>query len=136
MKRYFLETSVIVNFLRNRNGAVELIESLEGELATSYISLAELYEGISRVKNPKELEKGVLNFFTGMNEVYGLDVETAKHFGQTRALLKQKGDVIEDLDILLGATCLTHNLTMITYNQKHFERIPNLDIYPLFYIPI
>lgn len=131
MKRYFLETSVIVNFLRNRNGAVELIESLEGELVASHISLAELYEGISRVKNPKELEKGVIDFFTGMSEVYGLDAEIAKHFGQTRALLKQKGNVIEDLDILLGATCLAHNLTIVTYNIKHFERIPNLDIHPL-----
>lgn len=131
MKRYLIETSVIVNFLRNKNNAVDLIESLEGELFSSYVSLAELYEGISRVKNPKELEKGVIDFFTGMSEVYGLDAGTAKHFGQTRALLKQQGNVIEDLDILLGATCLAHNLTMVTYNIKHFERIPNLDIHPL-----
>lgn len=131
MKRYFIETSVIVNFLRNKNGAIELIESLEGELCASYVSLAELYEGISRVKNPKELEKGVLDFFTGMSDVYGLDAQIAKQFGRTRAYLKQRGTVIEDLDILLGATCLAHNLTMVTYNLKHFERIPDLDIYSL-----
>ena len=99
MKRYFLETSTIVNFLRNKNGALELIESLEGELSSSYVSLAELYEGISRVRNPKTMENGVLNFFSGMSEIYGVDAETAKQFGQIRAWLKQRGSVIEDLDI-------------------------------------
>ena len=80
MKRYFIETSVIVDFLRNKGNAVEVIENLEGELTSSFICLAELYEGIYRVKDKERVEKAVLNFFTGLGEVYGLDREIAENF--------------------------------------------------------
>lgn len=128
MKKYFLETSVIVNFLRDKYDAVNVVENLEGELVSSYVCLAELYEGIFRVKNKSRAEKAVLNFFTGLSEVHGLDQEIAKTFGQIRAELKRKGKVIEDLDIFLAATCLAYNLTLVTYNPRHFERVGELKV--------
>jgi len=128
MKRYFIETSVIVSFLRNKGNAVEVIENLEGELTSSFICLAELYEGIYRVKDKERVEKAVLNFFTGLGEVYGLDRDIAENFGRVRAELKQSGKVIEDLDILLAATCLTHNLILVTYNPRHFKRVRDLKV--------
>lgn len=128
MKRYFIETSVIINFLRGKSKTVRDIENLEGELASSFVCLAELYEGILRVKEKKQAERAVLNFFTGLSEVYGLDQEIAKNFGRVRSELKQKGRVIEDLDILVAATCLAHNLVLVTYNPKHFKRVKNLEV--------
>ncbi len=131
MKRYFLETSVIVSFLRNKGNAIEVVENLKGELTSSFICLAELYEGIYRVKDRVRAEKAVLNFFTGLSEVYGLDREVAENFGRIRAELKRGGKIIEDLDILLAATCLTHNLTLVTYNAKHFKRVKDLKVLEL-----
>lgn len=131
MKRYFVETSTIINFLRNKQNAVAQVKALEGELTSSYICLAELYEGINRVENPKELEKGVLDFFSGLSEVYGVDLEVAQKFGKTRATLKKRGEIIEDIDLFIAATCLAENLTLVTYNAKHFQRIVNLDILAL-----
>jgi len=131
MKKYFIETSVIISFLRGKKKAIELLEGIEGELSSSYICLAELYEGVSRVKEKAKAEKGVLEFFSGLNEVYGLDKEIAKNFGQIRAEFKQKGRVIEDLDIFLAATCLAYNLVLVTYNFKHFARVKNLEIFGL-----
>lgn len=131
MKTYLIDTSVIINYLRDKESAVETINNLEGELASSYICLAELYEGISRVREKDKAEKDVLNFFAGLSQVYGVDNDTAKHFGQIRAHLKAKGEVIEDLDILLAATCVANSLTLITANPKHFSRVPNLEILAL-----
>lgn len=128
MKGYFIETSVIVNFLRGQPQAIEDVEGLEGELFSSFVCLAELYEGICRVRKRKKVERAVLNFFRGLSGVYGLDEEIARNFGQIRTQLKQAGKVIEDLDIFLAATCLTYNLILITYNPKHFERIKNLEV--------
>lgn len=128
MKRYFIETSTIVNFLRDRQNAVYYVENLEGELASSYICLAELYEGIFRTREKDRDEKALLNFFTGLDRIYGLDQEAAENFGRIRAELKRQGKVIEDLDILIAATCLAHNLTLVTHNIKHFKRVRNLKI--------
>lgn len=128
MKRYLIETSVIISFLRGKSEAIETLENLEGELTSSFICLAELYEGVYRTRKRKEAEGGVLNFFFGLSEVYGLDEDIARKFGQIRAELKQRGKVIEDLDIFLAATCLAHNLILVTYNPKHFKRIKNLEV--------
>lgn len=128
MKRYFIETSVIIAYLRGRPEAVELLDSLEGELTSSFVCLAELYEGIYRVREKALAEKGVKNFFAGLSETFGLDEEIAQHFGQIRADLKKKGRIIEDLDILLAATCLAHHLTLVTFNPKHFSLVKELEI--------
>ena len=32
--------------------------------------------------------------------------------------------------LAMCATALHHNLTILTYNRKHFARIPDLKIYP------
>lgn len=131
MKAYLIDTSVIINYLRDKGSAVETINILEGELTSSYICLAELYEGVSRVREKEKAEKQVLDFFTGLNQIYSVDEDTAKHFGQIRARLKTKGEVIEDLDILLAATCVANNLVLATANHKHFSRVPNLEILPI-----
>lgn len=131
MNTYLIDTSVIINYLRDKGTTTETINNIDGELTSSYICLAELYEGISRVREKGKAEKAVLDFFTGLSQIYGVDTDIAKHFGQIRASLKTRGAVIEDLDILLAATCLAKNLTLITANPKHFSRIPNLEILPI-----
>jgi predicted nucleic acid-binding protein len=128
MRQYFIETSIIINYLRDRKGAVELVGGLDGELVSSYICLCELYEGIYRVQEKEKVEEGVLDFFSGLSKVFGIDRDIADSFGKIRAELKQSGKVIEDLDILLAATCLANNLVLVTANAKHFARINNLQI--------
>lgn len=130
MKRYFLETSVIIDTLRGRSQTTQLLDNLEGEFTSSYICLAELYEGIHRVKESERVKEGVNDFFAGLSGIYGIDRDIAEEFGRIRAILKKKGKVIEDLDIIIAATCIVNNLTMVTYNRGHFQRIENLQILP------
>ncbi|MBI5122251.1 type II toxin-antitoxin system VapC family toxin [Candidatus Roizmanbacteria bacterium] len=127
MKTYFLDTSVIINYLRGKEEAVNLINNLKGKLVSSYICLSELYEGIYRSTN-KNAESTVLEFFSGLSKTYGLNQKIAQEFGFLRKNLKQKGEVIEDIDIIIAATCITYNLSLVTNNKKHFSRIKKLDI--------
>jgi len=53
MKRYFLETSVIINFLRGKSKTIQAIENLVDELVSSFVCLAELYEEIYWVREKK-----------------------------------------------------------------------------------
>ena len=128
MNKYLLDTSVIIDYLRGRKETVLYINNLEGELTSSFICLAELYEGIYRSQNPKKVEEGVKEFFAGLEKIYSLDMETSSLFGKIRFALKVKGEIIEDLDIILAATCLTHKLTLITNNVSHFQRIKDLEM--------
>ncbi len=130
MTPYLLDTSVVIDYLRGKQQVVELLNTIEGELCSSYICLAEVYEGIYRVTNPAKIEEDVNKFFLSLSFVYGVDAKVAKKFGEIRAELKSKGEVIEDFDIMLAATCLVYNLTLITSNKKHFSHVANLQIYP------
>lgn len=127
MKTYFLDTSVIIDYLRGKQEAVHLIDDLKGKLASSYICLSELYEGIHRSKN-KQAQSIVLEFFSGLNKTYGLNQKIASEFGFLRKNLKQTGEIIEDIDIIIAATCIVYNLTLVTMNRKHFLRIKKLDL--------
>ncbi len=53
-----------------------------------------------------------------------------ERFAQIRGNLpKPVRQQIGDLDILIAATCLEHNLTLLTRNLKDFQQIPNLKLY-------
>lgn len=129
MIAYLLDTSTIIDYLRGKQLVVDMLNNAEGELHSSYVCLAELYEGVHRVTNFAEVEKGVNKFFASLSFIYGLDSQIARKFGEIRAQLKRKGQVIEDLDLILASTCLVHDLMLVTSNKKHFSRVPNLQIY-------
>lgn len=128
MSTFFVDTSVIIDYIKGKESARELMHSAHGALVSSYFCLAELYEGIERVSNPNAHEKPALTFFRNLKKIYGLDMHIAKVFGKVRAQLKKDGNVIEDIDIFIAATCLAYDLTLITFNKKHFSHIGSLKI--------
>ncbi|MBI4097031.1 MAG: type II toxin-antitoxin system VapC family toxin [Candidatus Levybacteria bacterium] len=128
MKSYLIETSVIIDYLKGKEQAKILVDSLKGHLTSSYFCLAELYEGIRRVKEHKTHEQAALMYFHSLRIVYGLDMQIAKKFGELRARLKKHGAVIEDIDLFLAATCLVYDLTLVTFNKRHFSHVEELEI--------
>lgn len=128
MSAFFLDTSIIIDYLRGKREILELVEKIESELSSSYLCLAELFEGIYRSKNPKKLEKDIMTFFKGLDFIYGTDEKIARRFGKIRATLKTQGNVVEDIDIFLAATCIENNLVMLTNNKNHFQRVKDLRI--------
>lgn len=115
--KYLLDTNQVVYYLRQ-----------EG-LAVSIISVAELYEGIFRATNPEEAERALKDFLSEVT-VLSIDEEVARIFGQERARLRQVGLPMSDLDLLIAATALRHDLTLLTADRD-FERVEHLNtIFP------
>lgn len=131
MNGYFLDTSIIIDYLRGGEKTVNLVDSLEGDLTSSYFCLAELFEGVDRAKDKERAKKIVVQFFAGLKFILGINQAIAEKFGQLRKELKNKGSIIEDIDIFIAATCLVNDLTLITLNKKHFSRIKELKNYPI-----
>ena len=61
-------------------------------------------------------------------EVIPLDDAICRIFARERSRLREYGNLIGDLDILIGSTALRHNLTLLTNNRRHFERLRGLNI--------
>lgn len=129
---YLLDTSIIINYLKNKVEVVELISSFSQLISTSHLCVGELYEGVFREatkEKSRKSEKKILNFIADLDKVWGIDQEIVREFGRIRATLKKAGKVIEDIYIFIAATCITHDLVLVTGNIKHFSRIKGLKIY-------
>ena len=128
---YLLDTDWAIDFLNGRQETVEKIRELKGQgLALSLLSLAELYEGVYYSREPEESERKLEDFLSGV-EIVALEKGICQTFGRERGHLRQQRILIGDFDLLIGATCLYHDLTLLTNNIRHFTRIPNLRIVSL-----
>ena len=63
-----------------------------------------------------------------MTQIVQLDDEICRIFAQERGRLRADGNLIGDLDILIGCTAIRHGLTLLTNNRRHFERLRGLTI--------
>jgi predicted nucleic acid-binding protein len=51
-----------------------------------------------------------------------------RYLAKQRAILRKDSRLIDNFDLLIAATCLHYNLTLMTNNISHFDRIEKLKI--------
>jgi len=125
---YLVDTDRIVDYLKGRQEATDLFESLHVDgLAMSLVTYAELYEGIYYGANPQPAERG-LRLLLRTVDVLPLTRAIMRRFAMLRGNLRRTGLQIGDLDTLIAATALHHNLTLVTRNVRHYTRISGLRI--------
>ncbi len=56
------------------------------------------------------------------------DYRAALAYGETRVYLERQGLPIGANDLLIAASALAYNLTLVTHNMGEFQRIPNLNL--------
>ena len=123
-----MDTDWAIDYLHKADRTVRRLESLFADgVGLSIVSLAELYEGLVRSRNP-DADTKALRLFLEAVEVVPLDDAACHVFGEERARLREEGNLIGDMDILIGATAMTNNLTLLTNNTRHFERMQGLSI--------
>jgi tRNA(fMet)-specific endonuclease VapC len=126
---YLLDADWAIQVLRGRPDAVTGLDRLRGGgIAVSRVTIAEVYEGAFRSSNPEAGLSDMRRFFSPFLTLE-LDDAVAARFAEQRAFLRRRGELIADLDLIVAATALVHDLTLLTYNRRHFERVPGLKLY-------
>jgi predicted nucleic acid-binding protein len=92
------------------------------------ITLGEVYQQAFESTNPDAYLASFRNFITPFR-VIPVTEPIAVRFAEIRALLSRRGELISDFDMLIAATALHYNLTVLTFNYRHFSRIPDLLLY-------
>lgn len=49
-------------------------------------------------------------------------------FVRLKAYLRKRGNMIDDFDLLIGATAIANGLILVSENEKHFVRIPEIKL--------
>jgi len=127
MVKYLLDTCICISMFRNEGHVREKL--LNVGLENCYISeitIAELYFGLAKAENKKhKLEdiKRVQQMFKVIPAY-----SSFKEYGEIRHSLEHTGLRVDQFDLLIGATAIHHQMTLVTSNLKHFERMPGIKI--------
>lgn len=127
MKKYLLDTNICAYFLNGKYNLEAKIDEVGFEnCLVSEISIAELKYGVEKStfkeKNIKTLETfqtkfGILPIFPAL----GI-------YAKEKARLKTKGKILDDFDLLIGATAIFNNLILVTKNVSDFDRLEGIII--------
>ncbi|MEN8158221.1 MAG: type II toxin-antitoxin system VapC family toxin [Bacteroidota bacterium] len=126
---FLLDTNICIYIIKKR--PVHVIDKFKtipiGKIGISSITLAELQFGIMKSSNP-EKNREALNRFLIPLEIVDFDYSATIEYGKIRANLEKNGTPIGPLDTLIGAHAKSLDVTLVTNNEKEFQRIEGLRI--------
>lgn len=127
--RYLVDSDWLIDAAIGRPNALRMLDHLASEgLAVSIIAVAEVYEGAFGTPQPDEAI-AVFRDYLDSFAILPLTDAVVERFARLRATLRTRGQLIPDMDLLIAATAMTAELTLVTRNVRHFERIPGLTLH-------
>ena len=127
MSQYLLDTNICIYYFK---GLYELDKKFTEvgfkNISISEITLAELKFGAERsqqkVKNRRIIDQFAAS--TRIIPIYNaLDI-----YAKEKARLKAKGRIVDDFDLLIGASAISNGLTLVTRNTKHFRNLASIKL--------
>ena len=126
MLKYLLDTNIVIYVLKRRPREVlDIFNKNSSRIAISTITLSELIYGAEKSSNVDKNLESVEEFASHL-EVLSYDAKASQHYGQIKATLEKKGEIIGENDIHIAAHAISQGLILVTNNLREFKRIPNL----------
>ena len=126
-QKYLLDTNICIFFMRGKYELDEKFRSVgANNCYISSITVAELFYGAACSKKPAEEKKKISKLVSLLN-VLRID-DCLEQYAESKAYLRNKGDLIDDFDLLIGATAIVHNMIAVTDNTKHLGKLPNIKL--------
>ncbi|VVB89754.1 tRNA(fMet)-specific endonuclease VapC [uncultured archaeon] len=126
--KYLLDTNICIYWLKGYESIEKkaLEVGLES-LSISFITLSELYYGAYK---SKKLKKNILNIEKIKKELMIIESNDiiCETFGRIKVSLMEKGNIIDDADIFIASCALGEDATLVTNNERHFERVKGLRV--------
>lgn len=122
-----LDTDTCIALLRGNMAVIERRAAATDDVATTWITAAELHYGAAKSVAPDK-NRTLVKAFLGTLPILGLDEASAQIFGEAKALLEKQGQRLADADLLIGAIAAAHRAVVVTGNRRHYERIPGVTI--------
>lgn len=127
MKKYLLDTNICVYFLNGKFNLTDKIDKVGlANCFVSEISIAELKYGVEKSVH-KEKNLKTLEAFQSKFDILpifpALDV-----YAKEKTRLRAQGRILDEFDLLIGATAIFNNFVLVTKNVTDFERLDKIVI--------
>lgn len=107
-----------------------ILRSIQEERLSAYtttINTFEIWLGAHLAENPDALVEDTAAFLSRF-EIVGLDYESSVEAGRVLARLRRNGKPIDIRDMFVGCISKTNNMSLLTRNVRHYQRIPGLAV--------
>lgn len=124
-----LDTNICIYVLKQR--PTEVLEKFNaaGELYISSIVCAELWSGVEQsAPELQALRREQLELFLSLLNIVAWDEAAAQEYAFCYTQLKQQGQLIGNMDLLIAAHAKSLNASLVTNNTHEFERIAGLQL--------
>lgn len=124
---FLLDTNVCIAFLNGKDQSVrdQLLKRDPGEVYLCTVVKAELLYGARNSTYVDANLNRLGKFFEPFVSI-PFDDEAASLYGIVRAHLRREGRPIGSNDLMIAATALATDLTLVTRNQDEFSRVSGL----------
>lgn len=125
---YLVDIDRIIDGLTGTADGIALLRGLRPSgLAISINSYVEVVEGIIGSRDRVAAERHFRAFLQG-TAVLGIDQAVAERAATIRADLRRRGRPGADraMDILIAATAIEHDLSLVTRNTRDYHDVPDL----------
>lgn len=122
-----LDTTFLIDVMRGKERAIDLLERLEAggdALAITTITLFEMHRGLAAVGISEARRRDAADAVAG-RVVHAPDANAARRAGEIDALLWAAGEPIDPEDALIAGIALTRDLELVTRN-RNYARVPGL----------
>jgi tRNA(fMet)-specific endonuclease VapC len=123
---FLVDTDICSAFLKGNHAVWQKFMQFSGQLNLSVITVGELTTWAKRKNaSPKRVES--LQALLDNVAILPVTKNISFFFGEIRAGLLDVGRATPDLDLLIAATAMFHNLTLVTHNTQDFASIVDLN---------
>lgn len=128
MRRYLLDTCAIsdARFPETYPSLLDWFAHTDtSALFLSVATLSEIYAGIENLPQGKRRSQFTRWYADMLVPAYAgrilvVDEDLAPTWGRTRARARRAGNNADEIDLLIAATAVHHDLALVTRNERHF----------------
>ena len=126
---YFLDTNICIYLLKGLFPVLQqkVLVTAPYKIKIPAMVAAELLYGAKKSKKEAETMEKISKLLKPL-QIIPFDMEAAAYYGEIRAFLEMKGQVIGYNDMVIAATVLAHSGILVTNNVDEFCRIQGLII--------
>jgi tRNA(fMet)-specific endonuclease VapC len=124
---YLLDTNICIYFLKGLFDLNRKIHEVSiSRCFISEITLAELKFGAENSEH-KVRNRDTVNRFAQHFAIFPI-LNSLDTYAREKTRLRQIGQPLDDFDLLIGSTAITHGLTLVTRNTSHFNRMAGIQL--------
>ncbi|MFO1533753.1 MAG: type II toxin-antitoxin system VapC family toxin [Thermoplasmatota archaeon] len=122
-----IDSDILVSFLNAKPAAIAAMEALDAmgeELATTSLNAAEVLRGVSHAATKRVAAEALL---AGLTEV-PFGPRAARRHGLITSGADRTGAPLPNVDAMVAAATLEAGARLATRNLRHYGRIPGLEL--------